>query len=132
VTSKPAPFAEKKNAKDAAPENSIRDSIELRCYAKEFATRLLHRFAAWKSSGAVAEGMEEQSPSQPRAACTFSGWELSIDGDTGSGRCSFDLLYGSSDPDEIENGRPEFEIEGTFVGFSVGGDRIRFVLGEDV
>jgi len=39
VTSKPAPFAEKKNAKDAAPENSMRGSIQLRCDAEGFATR---------------------------------------------------------------------------------------------
>jgi hypothetical protein len=36
---KPAPFAEKKNAKSAAPENSILDLIELRCGADGFATR---------------------------------------------------------------------------------------------
>jgi hypothetical protein len=54
----------------------------------------------------------------------------SIDGDTGSGRCCFDLLYGGSDADEIEEGRPEFESEVAFVGFAVGGDRIRFVDGE--
>ena len=40
--------------------------------------------------------------------------------------------YGRSDADVIEDGRPEFEIEVTFVGFAVGGDRIRFVDGEDV
>ena len=56
----------------------------------------------------------------------------SFDGDTGSGRCSFDLLYRGSDADEIEGGRPEFHIEVTFVGFVIGGDRIRFVHGEDV
>ena len=33
ATSKPAPFAEKKNAKDAAPENSMRDLSELWCEA---------------------------------------------------------------------------------------------------
>jgi len=31
--------------------------------------------ASTDRSGAVAEGMEVQSPSQPRAACIFSGWE---------------------------------------------------------
>jgi hypothetical protein len=36
-----APFAEKKIAKDAAPENSIRDLVEFRCDAKGFATRPL-------------------------------------------------------------------------------------------
>src|SRR5580704_7632968 len=56
----------------------------------------------------------------------------SIDGDTRSGRCSFDLLYRGSDADEIEDGRPEFDIESTIVGFVVGSDHIGFVYGEDV
>jgi hypothetical protein len=56
----------------------------------------------------------------------------SIDGDTGSGRGSFDLLYGGSDADEIEEGGPKFDIEVTVVGFVFEGDRIRFVYGEDV
>jgi hypothetical protein len=34
AASKPAPFAEKKNAKDAAPAKSIRDAIEGRCEAE--------------------------------------------------------------------------------------------------
>ena len=38
---------------------------------------------------------------------------------------------GVSDADGIVAGRPEFEIEHTFVGFAVGRDRIRFVDGED-
>jgi hypothetical protein len=37
--STPAPFAEKKNAKDAAPENSIRDLIKLWSDTEGFATR---------------------------------------------------------------------------------------------
>jgi hypothetical protein len=39
ATSKPAPFAEKKSAKDAAPENSMSGLIGLRCDAGGFATR---------------------------------------------------------------------------------------------
>jgi hypothetical protein len=39
VKSNPAPFAEKKNAKDAAPENSVCGLIELRCDGGGFATR---------------------------------------------------------------------------------------------
>jgi hypothetical protein len=69
--------------------------------------------------------MEVQSPSPPRGAF-FRVGSWSIGGDTGSGRRSFDLLYGGSDADLIEEGRPEFDIEVTFVGFAVGGDRIRF------
>jgi hypothetical protein len=34
AASKPAPFAEKKNAKDAAPAKSIRDAIAVRCDAE--------------------------------------------------------------------------------------------------
>jgi hypothetical protein len=34
ATFKPAPFAEKKNAKDAAPAKSIRGAMEVRCEAK--------------------------------------------------------------------------------------------------
>ena len=34
AASKPAPFAEKKNAKDAAPAKSIRSAIEARCEAE--------------------------------------------------------------------------------------------------
>jgi len=36
-----APFAEKQNATDAAPENAIRELIDLPCDVREFATRLL-------------------------------------------------------------------------------------------
>jgi hypothetical protein len=59
----------------------------------------------------------------------IGGW--SIDGDACSGYCSLDLCYWLSDADGIEAGRPEFEIEHSFVGFSVGRDRVCFVVGED-
>jgi hypothetical protein len=55
----------------------------------------------------------------------------SIDGDASCGRGSLDLRYWRSHADGIVAGRPEFEIEHTFVGFAVGRDRIRFVDGED-
>jgi hypothetical protein len=35
AASKPAPFAEKKNAKDAAPAKSIRGAMEVRCKAED-------------------------------------------------------------------------------------------------
>jgi len=57
--------------------------------------------------------------------------DSSIDGDASSGRGSLDLCYWFSRADGIVTGRPEFEIESTFVGFAVGRDRIRFVHGED-
>src|SRR5271156_3958645 len=81
--------------------------------------RLLQRMAAGKSSGAVAEGMEV-NPLRDRARhAFFRAGSWSINGDTCSGRCSLDLLYGSSDADLIERGRPEFDGEVTCVGFSV-------------
>ena len=60
-------------------------------------------------------------------------WEVdsSIDGDASSGYCSLDLCYWLSDADGVVAGRPEFEIEHSFIGFSVGRDRVRFVVGED-
>ena len=58
--------------------------------------------------------------------------DLSIDGDADTDCCSRDLRAGVSDADGIEAGRPEFEIEGTGVGFAVGGNGIYFVDGEDV
>src|ERR1700730_3050622 len=56
----------------------------------------------------------------------------SIDGDAGTECCSRDLREGISDADGGEARRPEFEIEGTVVGFAVRGNRIFFVDGEDV
>ena len=90
-----------------------------------------HGIAVLQRHWMAAKRMEVQSPSPPRGAF-FRVGSWSIDGDTGSGRRSFDLLYGGSDADLIKEGRPEFDIEVTLVGFAVGGDRIRFVDGEDV
>ena|ERR1700735_1748173 len=104
-----------------------------RRFAKEASTPAVKFRYTWHSlRGAVARGWS-CSPLRNRARHAFSrigSW--SINGDTASGCCSFDLLYGGSDADEIERGRPEFHIEVTFVGFVVGGDHIRFVDGEDV
>ena len=50
ATSKPAPFAEKKSAKDAAPGNSMSGLIGLRCDAGGFATR---RYAQKKILGGI-------------------------------------------------------------------------------
>jgi hypothetical protein len=162
ATSKPAPFAEKKSAKDAAPENSMSGLIGLRCDAGGFATRpdfsaqatgyaggpytnIECRKPQWQNTASAAStdrnGQRQRSggggdggavPFATACAMHFSVGSWSIDGDTGSGRCSFDLLHGSSDADEIEHGRPELEIEATLIGFVIGGDRVRFLYGEDV
>jgi hypothetical protein len=55
----------------------------------------------------------------------------SINSDAGSRRSSLDLCYGRSYADGSEAWRPEFENEHSFVGFAIGRDRIRFVVGED-
>jgi len=94
--------------------------------------RLHHRIVVRKNGGKVAKGTGWNPLRHGIGQVFFRVRTWSINRDTGSGRCSFDLLYGGSDADEIEEGRPEFDSEVTFVGFAVGGDRIRFVDGEDV
>jgi len=61
-----------------------------------------------------------------------TGGSRSINGDASSDRCSLDHLYRGSDADQVEEDGPEFDSEATFAGFTVGGDRISFVDGEDV
>src|SRR3984885_8144307 len=61
----------------------------------------------------------------------FRAESWSIDGNAGSGRFSGDLLYGLSNADGSEAGRPESEIEGTGVGAAVGGNHIFLVHGKD-
>jgi hypothetical protein len=56
----------------------------------------------------------------------------SVYGDAGTGRFACDLRDGASDADVNEAGRPEFEVEGTAVGFAIGCNRIFFVNGKDV
>jgi hypothetical protein len=80
----------------------------------------------------MGEGESAIPSATARGHAFFRVGSRSIDGDTGTGRCSRDLHEGVSDADGIEAGRPELEIEGTAVGFAVGGNRIFFVDGEDV
>ena len=71
-----------------------------------------------------------QSPSPLGPAFTFPGWSWSIDDNASSGRGSLDLCDWRPQADGIVAGRPEFEIEHSFVGFAVGRNGIGFVDGE--
>lgn len=83
----------------------------------------------YKSSGGQRIVIPSSPPPHKASILLLGQW--SVDGDAGALRCSGGLRQWLSGAEDV-GGTEELELEGTGVGFTVGGDFIDFVHGKNV